>query len=235
MLPLSRARPDHGFRFAGADLVADPEGALYWPAERTLIVADLHLEKGSSFAARGVLLPPYDTRAALERLENLTASRDVARVVCLGDSFHDRSAAARLAEAEAAALRRLTSAVDWIWIAGNHDPAPPAGLGGRSVADALRLGPLTLRHEALPVAVSGEISGHYHPKASIDVRGRRVSGRCMVWDERRLVLPAFGAYAGGLDVFDPALRRLFPGDFTVHLLARERITTLPHHRLAGAV
>src|SRR5690349_7731024 len=235
MLPLSRARPEHGFRFAGADLVAEAEGALYWPAERTLIVADLHLEKGSSYATRGVLLPPYDTRATLERLENLTRSRDVARVICLGDSFHDPLAADRLAEAETASLRRLTSAFEWIWIAGNHDPAPPAELGGRSVAEALRLGPLTLRHEALPVAVSGEISGHFHPKASIDVRGRRVSGRCMVWDEHRLVMPAFGAYAGGLDIFDPDLRRLFPGDFCVHLLARDRITTLPHHRLAGAV
>jgi len=235
MLPLSQRPPEHGFHFAGAELVAEPEGALYWPPERTLIVADLHLEKGSSFATRGVLLPPYDTRATLERLEKLTASRDVARIVCLGDSFHDPKASGRLGEAESSSLRRLTGAFDWIWIAGNHDPAPPAELGGRSVADALRLGPLLLRHEALPMAASGEISGHYHPKASIDVRGRRVNGRCIVWDERRLVMPAFGAYAGGLDVFDPALRRLFPGAFTVHLLARERITTLPHHRLAGAV
>jgi len=231
----SRLPPHSEIRLAGAILLADPSGALVWPAERTVIVADLHFEKGSGFAARGVMLPPYDTRATLERLEKLTASRDVARIVCLGDSFHDPKASGRLGEAESSSLRRLTGAVDWIWIAGNHDPAPPAELGGRSVADALRLGPLLLRHEALPVAVSGEISGHFHPKASIDVRGRRVNGRCIVWDERRLVMPAFGAYAGGLDVFAPALRRLFPGAFTVHLLARERITTLPHHRLAGAV
>src|SRR6185312_16983992 len=119
------------FRFHGVALLADGEGALVWPEERTLVVADLHLEKGSSFATRGVLLPPYDTRATLERLEKLTASRDVARVVCLGDSFHDPKASGRLGEADAVTLRRLTAAFDWIWIAGNNDPAPPAELGGR--------------------------------------------------------------------------------------------------------
>ncbi|HEX7968111.1 MAG TPA: ligase-associated DNA damage response endonuclease PdeM [Stellaceae bacterium] len=222
------------FRFHEVDLVADASGALVWPAERTLVLADLHLEKGSSFARRGAMLPPYDTRATLERLERVAERHGVSRIICLGDSFHDAAAPARLAEEDARRIARLAEAVEWFWIAGNHDPVPPAELGGRVVADELRLGPLVFRHIAAPLFAAGEVSGHYHPKASIDVRGRRLSGRCFVVDGQRLVLPAFGAYAGGLDVFDPALRALFPGDFTVHLLARDRVTPLPHARLAGA-
>jgi uncharacterized protein len=232
LAPQSRAEPQP-IRFHGVDLLAEASGALVWPDERLLIVADLHLEKGSSFARRGVMLPPYDTRATLERLERAAAQHGARRVVCLGDSFHDGEAPARLDAEDARRLARLTAATDWIWIAGNHDPAPPAALGGRVVTGDLRLGPLILRHIAEPLFAAGEVSGHYHPKASIDVRGRRLSGRCFVLDEYRLMLPAFGAYAGGLDVFEPALRALFPGDFAVHLLARDRITPLPRARLAG--
>jgi uncharacterized protein len=227
-----RAEPQP-IRFRGAVLLAEAEGALIWPAERTLVVADLHLEKGSSFARRGVMLPPYDTRATLERLLAVAIEHDVARVVCLGDSFHEDGAAARLDSEDRALLAALARSRELIWIAGNHDPAPPAALGGRVVEGELGLGPLTFRHIAAPLFAAGEVSGHYHPKASIDVRGRRLSGRCFVVDEQRLMLPAFGAYAGGLDVFEPALRALFPGDFAVHLLARNRITQLPHARLAG--
>jgi hypothetical protein len=229
----SRGTDLQPIRFHGASLLAEASGALVWPDERTLVVADLHLEKGSSFARRGVMLPPYDTRATLDRLERAAAQHDTRRIVCLGDSFHDGDAAGRLDQADARRLARLAASVDWIWIAGNHDPAPPEALGGRVVTGALRLGPLTLRHIAEPLFAAGEVSGHYHPKASLDVRGRRLSGRCFVVDEHRLVLPAFGAYAGGLDVFEPALRALFPNDFAVHLLARDRITPLPHARLAG--
>ena len=219
--------------FAGAPLLALAEGALFWPEERTLIVADLHLEKGSSFARRGVMLPPYDTRATLERLLDIVERYRASRLICLGDSFHDGEAPARLDERDRALLAALAAGRDLVWIAGNHDPAPPDGLGGRTVAGALRLGPLTFRHVAEPLFAAGEVSGHFHPKASVDVRGRRLSGRCFVGDAQRLVLPAFGAYAGGLDVFDPALRALFPGEFQVHLLARDRISALPHARLAG--
>jgi hypothetical protein len=233
MLQASRGTDLQAIQFHGTSLLADASGALVWPDERTLVVADLHLEKGSSFARRGVMLPPYDTRAALDRLERAAALHDARRIVCLGDSFHDGEAAARLDEGDARRLSRLATSVEWIWIAGNHDPAPPAALGGRVVSGDLRLGPLVFRHVAEPLFAAGEISGHYHPKASLDVRGRRLSGRCFVVDEYRLVLPAFGAYAGGLDVFEPALRALFPGDFAVHLLARDRITSLPHARLAG--
>jgi uncharacterized protein len=230
--PRRRAEPQP-IRFRGVELLAAAEGALVWPEERTLIVADLHLEKGSSFARRGVMLPPYDTRATLDGLARAARRYDARRILCLGDSFHDGEAPARLDAADATLLSALAASAELIWIAGNHDPAPPAGLGGRVVEGEYRLGPLTFRHIAEPLFASGEVSGHYHPKASIDVRGRRLSGRCFVLDEQRLVLPAFGAYAGGLDVFEPELRALFPGDFAVHLLARDRITKLPHARLAG--
>ncbi len=221
-------------RLNGVELLAEASGALLWPEERTLVVADLHFEKGSSFARRGVMLPPYDTRASLDRLERAVVRHAVRRVICLGDSFHDPAAPERLDRADAERLLGLTAAIEWLWIAGNHDPAPPATLGGRAIAGEWREGPLTFRHIAAAATAPGEISGHYHPKASLDVRGRRLSGRCFVTDERRLVLPAFGAYAGGLDVFDPALSALFPGGFAVHLIARERITPLPQARLAGA-
>ena len=216
----------------GIELFAEPSGALWWPAAATLIVADLHLEKGSSFARRGVMLPPYDTRATLERLARVAARHRARRILCLGDSFHDGDGPARLDAADAARLKALGATAELIWVAGNHDPSPPPGLG-RVIAGELRLGPLTFRHVAAPLFAIGEVSGHYHPKASIELRGRRLSGRCFVVDEQRLMLPAFGAYAGGLDVFEPALRALFPSAFAVHLLARDRITPLPHARLAG--
>jgi len=219
----------------GAELVADPSGALYWPAERTLIVADLHLEKASSYAARGVPLPPYDTRATLAALRTAVRRHAPERVICLGDSFHDAGGPARLDASDAAALGAAIRAVrEWIWVAGNHDPAPPPCLGGRVVSDGLALGPLLFRHAAAFEATSGEVSGHYHPKASVAVRGRRVTGRCFVADGRRLVMPAFGALAGGLDVFDPALAALFPGDFQVHLIGRRQVATLARARLTGA-
>lgn len=229
----ARHDKDVPFRFNGVALLSDAEGALLWPEERTIIVADLHLEKGSSYAARGVMLPPYDTRVTLERLAAAAMRHGARRVICLGDSFHDGAAPARLAPEDAQTLAGLVAAYEWVWIAGNHDPAPPASLGGRVVIGEMRHGPLTFRHAALAETASGEVSGHYHPKASLYIRGSRLSGRCFIYDDRRLILPAFGAYAGGLDVFDPALRSIFPGEFFVHLMARERVTVLPRARLDG--
>jgi DNA ligase-associated metallophosphoesterase len=204
------------------ELLADASGALYWPGRRTLVVADLHLEKGSALARRGQLLPPYDTVATLEALTDAIARHRPERIICLGDSFHDDGAAGRLAPADGAALRRLTADQDWIWIAGNHDPAPPADWGGR-VETRVTLGALTFRHQADGYHAPGEISGHYHPRASVRTRARRITGRCFVSDGRRLVLPAFGAYTGGLDVLDPAIAGLFPRGFSVHLLGRAAV------------
>ncbi|MDX1710004.1 MAG: ligase-associated DNA damage response endonuclease PdeM [Rhodovibrionaceae bacterium] len=214
----------------GAVLVADISGALYWPAQEALLVADLHLEKGSAYARWGQMLPPYDTCTTLNNLESVLARFRPRRLIALGDSFHDRTAAERVAPSERARIRSMTEALDWIWIAGNHDPEPPADWGGR-VEPEITLGALVLRHEAIESHVAGEISGHYHPKASVRVRNKRISARCFIDDGRRLVLPAFGAYAGGLSVLDPALRGLFSREFQVHLLGRERLYRYPSHAL----
>lgn len=205
----------------GVELYAEPSGALWWPAAATLVVADLHFEKGSSYARRGVLLPPYDTRTTLGRLAAAIGPR-VRRVICLGDSFHDDDGPARLMPADAAVLRRLTAAHEWIWVTGNHDPALPAELGGRIVFGELSLDGLVLRHEA-ERSGSGEVSGHYHPKWHIDVRGQRLQGACFVHDERRIVLPAFGAYTGGLHVESAPIRALFPAAFRIDLMIRGQL------------
>lgn len=205
----------------GVELYVEGSGVLWWPAAATLIVADLHLEKGSSYATRGVLLPPYDTRTTLARLAAAIGPR-VKRVICLGDSFHDGDGPGRLAEADARALQALVAAREWIWIAGNHDPAPPAELGGRVVIGEYALDGLILRHEAVSEPV-GEVSGHFHPKAHVDVRGRRLSGACFIHDGRRVILPAFGAYTGGLHVESAPIRALFPRGFMVDIVMRGQL------------
>ncbi|MCC7428628.1 MAG: ligase-associated DNA damage response endonuclease PdeM [Alphaproteobacteria bacterium] len=192
----------------GERLMLDPSGVLLWPAQGLLAVADLHLEKGSAAAARGRLLPPYDSAATIARLARLIRRHRPARVVALGDSFHDAEGAARLPRAERAQLAALVAATEWHWVLGNHDPAPPAGLGG-AAHEALRITPFTFRHEALPGAPAGEICGHHHPRAAIATEARRIARPCFVTDGRRLMLPAFGAYTGGLDVRDPAIAGLF--------------------------
>ena len=214
----------------GAELHADPLGVLLWPARRTLVAADLHLEKGSGFARRGVLLPPYDSAATLARLATAIEAYRPERVICLGDSFHDAGAGDRLGEAERDRLAALTRDVDWIWIAGNHDPEPPADWGGRVLPDLID-GPLVFRHAATAGPVHGEVSAHYHPKARVKLRARNLTGRCFATDGRRLILPSFGAYTGGLDVLSPDLRRLFQRRFEVLLLASERLLRVPNDRL----
>jgi len=215
-------------RLNGADLLADLSGALYWPERRLLAVADLHLEKGSGFAARGQLLPPYDTAQTLAQLAAVIARHEPETVVCLGDSFHDGKAGQRLGQADGERLGRLITARHWIWIAGNHDPVPPLHLGGVVQAE-LTSGPLLFRHIAAAGASPGEVSGHFHPKAALNWRGRRVGGRCFIGDDRRLILPAFGAYAGGLDVRDPAIAGLFGQRTRIHILGQSRL----HSFLAG--
>jgi DNA ligase-associated metallophosphoesterase len=210
-----------GIVIADTTLIADPAGALYWTEEQALVVADLHLEKGSSLAARGVLLPPYDTAATLARLVRLIDRYRPRRVIALGDSFHDGDGPARIPSDDRAALHGLQRGRDWLWIAGNHDPDRPDGVGGDFAAVAA-LGPLVFRHAPSPGDATGEIAGHLHPTARVAVRGRCIGRRCFAADHRRLVMPAFGAYAGGLNVRDRAFAGLFDGTFVAHLLGERR-------------
>jgi DNA ligase-associated metallophosphoesterase len=208
---------------AGVTLVADRAGALYWADEGLLVVADLHLEKGSSFARRGMLLPPYDTGATLELLAGLVRRYAPRLVIALGDSFHDGDGPARLSDADRAMLAGLQRGRDWLWIAGNHDPEPCEGIGARFAA-TVAFGPLTFRHEPSRNAPIGEISGHLHPMARIARRGRAVARRCFATDGRALVMPACGAYAGGLNVRHAAFAAVFGSRaFTAHMLGERRL------------
>lgn len=219
------------FECAGETLQALPQGALWWPARRLLAVADLHLEKGSSYAvAARKLLPRHDTRQTLAALAKLIDALQPATVVCLGDSFHDRAAVERLASDDRAEIERLTSRTRFVWIAGNHDPAPPpAGWG--EVAEEIDEAPLVFRHEAQFGPVKGEVSGHYHPVAALTVRGRGFRRRCFLTDGHRLILPAFGAYAGGLNARDPAIAQLFPDDYDALLVGRDAVRRLSWRQL----
>ena len=213
---------------AGVTLVADLLGALYWDDERLLVVSDLHLEKGSSFAMRGVLLPPYDTVATLGRLGAVIARFNPATVIALGDSFHDRDAHGRLSPANRDILTALQARRDWIWISGNHDPDLPSDLGG-SVAAEVAVGAVAFRHE--PTGACGEIAGHLHPKARVSRRGRSIERRCFAGDGTRVVMPAFGAYTGGLNIRDAAFARLFGGAaFTAHVLGDNRLHAIAASR-----
>jgi uncharacterized protein len=211
----------------GLDLIPDLSGALYVPDYATLLVADLHLEKGSSLARRGVHLPPYDTRESLAQLAAVIAATAPQRLIFLGDSFHDSDARDRIDAADLAALRAITSRAATIWITGNHDPAPPRDVGGTVTAE-VALGPVTLRHEPRALrAEELEIAGHLHPGAAIEQRGRRIRCRCFIADARRLIMPAFGSYTGALSVSSPAFDGLF-GDFQVWMLGARAV-----HRFAG--
>ncbi|MGC1560069.1 MAG: ligase-associated DNA damage response endonuclease PdeM [Bradyrhizobium sp.] len=213
---------------AGVGFVADLSGALFWEEQSLLVVSDLHLEKGSSFASRGVLLPPYDTAATLLRLAAVIARHDPQVVIALGDSFHDRSAHERLSAPDRAAISALQTRRDWIWISGNHDPALPPDLGG-VVASEVAIGPILFRHE--PTGAAGEIAGHLHPKARVATRARWLERRCFASDGDRAVMPAFGAYSGGLSIRDAAFAKIFQtpgfvahvlGDFRLHAIAASR-------------
>lgn len=195
-----------------------------------LIVSDLHLEKGSAFAARGVLLPPYDTAATLARLAVLCDLFRPRTVLALGDSFHDAHGSTRLHGDDRGVLREMMRGRSWIWLLGNHDPEPPRGLGGDTV-ETLALGGLVFRHEPASGTVPGEVAGHLHPAAAVRRRGRRVRRRCFVTDGARLVMPAFGAYTGGLNVSDSAFGGLFPDGFTAWLLGRENLYPVTNRRV----
>jgi len=202
-------------------LLLDALGAAFWPAEATLIVSDLHFEKGSSFARKGQMLPPYDTMTTLAHIADLFARHKPKRVIALGDSFHDGEGPDRLPDAARDRLSNFMSRAEWIWIEGNHDPDVPAWLGGKATCE-IAIGGLVFRHE--PRAdTAGEIAGHLHPCATVTRRGHSMRRRCFVSDGVRLVMPAFGAYTGGLNVRDPAFQSLFGTSYLAYALGGRRV------------
>jgi uncharacterized protein len=192
------------FSFAGETFLASPDGALFWPARSTLLVADLHLEKASWFARLGQFLPPYDSHATLTALARQVVRTEATRLYCLGDSFHDRFGCDRLPHNARALLTELTDRLDWTWIIGNHDPGFADHCGGR-LAEEVELGGVVLRHEASRGDQRPEISGHFHPKLRVHLRGRQVSRRCFVVSATKMIMPAFGALTGGLDAHHPEI------------------------------
>lgn len=242
--PIVLARSDCGalwVQVMGAPVSLRPSGALWIEAEGFLVAADLHLEKGSAFARGGQLLPPYDTLATLDRLEAEIAALAPRGLVLLGDSFHDPRALGRLHADDARRLAGLARGRDLIWIEGNHDVRGGetvfAGLAGVSlpgeVVEILTVGPLLLRHEPLPGAQPGEVSGHLHPCAKVVAAGRGVRRRAFATDGQRLILPAFGAYAGGLNLCDPAFANLFQGRPLAGALGSNRVHPIPFSALCG--
>lgn len=196
----------YDFSIAGIALTALPSGALWWPENRTLVVSDLHLGKSSRVARRGgLMLPPYETRDTLARLETDIYAARAGSVICLGDSFDDLTATDSLSEEETLWITRMQAGRRWVWIEGNHDPGP-TNLSGTHLAE-LPVNPLTFRHIARP-GFRGEISGHYHPKATIKARGRAITRPCFLYDSDRLILPAFGTYTGGLRTNSPVFSNL---------------------------
>ncbi|MFS0771933.1 ligase-associated DNA damage response endonuclease PdeM [Sphingomonas sp. 1P08PE] len=217
MVPLS---------FGGHEWLALPEGALFWPARGALLVADLHLEKGSWFAARGQLLPPYDSLATLAAL-TAVADRTAAREIwCLGDSFHDIAGCDRLPVAAQSMLTSLTARVCWTWITGNHDRAILDRCGG-DVADEAVVDGIVLRHEADPAERRPELSGHFHPKLRVRVRGRQVARRCFVGSATKIILPAFGSLTGGLDADHPEIVRAMGGAGQAWVPVDDRLLRFP--------
>jgi len=197
MVPLS---------FAGHDFFAFPQGALFWPRRRALIVADLHFEKASWFAGFGQFLPPYDSIATLSDLSALVTATQAHELWCLGDSFHDSRGTTRLERRALELFEALARSIDWRWIVGNHDAAlgePPCG----TVLAEAEVEGLLFRHEADPRETRPELSGHFHPKLRLTLRGRHVARRCFVAGGNKLILPAFGTLTGGLDATHPEIRR----------------------------
>jgi uncharacterized protein len=192
------------FSFTGETFLATAEGALFWPAQQALLVADLHLEKASWFARLGQFLPPYDSHATLTALAAAVEQTGAKRLFCLGDSFHDRFGCERLPASARALLTDLTNRLDWTWIVGNHDPGFADDCGGR-LADEIELAGIVLRHEAVRDDPRPEMSGHYHPKLRLRLKGRHVSRRCFVVSPTKMILPAFGSLTGGLDAHHPEI------------------------------
>jgi DNA ligase-associated metallophosphoesterase len=223
--------------FRGEHLLLDPAGALVWPRFALLAVADLHLEKGSACASQGNLVPPWDSRITLDRFAALIKTHRPQTVVSVGDGFHDDQGATRLHTAESQLLASIAQSVRLVWVCGNHDPSPPAGIEGECRND-LAIGPLLFRHQAKPGAV-GEISGHFHPKARVATRAGDVTRPCFIADAARIILPSFGAYTGGLNIASAAIAALFPNGAEAFLLGRSKLFRFavqppPRKRVAAA-
>ncbi|WP_428631451.1 ligase-associated DNA damage response endonuclease PdeM [Sphingopyxis sp.] len=214
------------FDFAGHQFVVLADRALYWPLHSALIVADLHLEKASWYAALGQPLPPYDSHDTLDRLARLVTETGARAIWCLGDSFHDRDAASRIVPAVAERLRAQAAATKLLWIAGNHDGLSGGAWGG-AVADELLIDGIVLRHQCDPRERRPEMSGHFHPKLRMTVRGRSVARACFAADAQRLIFPAFGSLTGGLDVGAPVIARNFSGDYGAMLVAQGKLISFP--------
>jgi DNA ligase-associated metallophosphoesterase len=212
--------------FAGETFLATASGALFWRAQDALLVADLHLEKASWFARLGQLLPPYDSHATLTALAEEVDRTGAKRLYCLGDSFHDRFGCDRLPPDSRALLEGLTGRLDWTWIIGNHDPGFADHCGGR-IVDETELHGIVLRHEALAGDPRPEISGHFHPKLRLNLNGRRISRRCFVASDRKLILPAFGSLTGGLDARHPEIVRAISGEAVALVPVADRLLRFP--------
>ena len=214
------------FSFAGETFEASASGALFWRARETLLVADLHLEKASWFARLGQFLPPYDSHATLTALEEEIARTGARRLYCLGDSFHDRFGCDRLASDARQLLIALTARIDWTWIVGNHDPGFADHCGGR-IEEEAEIGGIVLRHEAMREEQRPEISGHFHPKLRLHLRGRQVSRRCFVASGNKIIMPAFGSLTGGLDAHHPEILGSVGGNAAALVPVSDRLLRFP--------
>lgn len=225
--------------FAGHEFVLLKSNAIYWPAERAVLVADLHLEKGSWYAQHGQMLPPYDSRETLERIADAVKATGARRVITLGDNFHDDAGTHRLDPYAAGMLESLTRALDWVWITGNHDEQMSRAFGAE-IAGELEIGGIILRHEAKPGETRAELSGHYHPKMRVRVRNRHIARPCGVVSRSktakdRMIAPAFGAYTGGMDAGAPEILKALSPASTIDavLPAKGKLVTFPLYREAA--
>ena len=214
------------FSFAGETFFATADGALFWPAQSALLVADLHLEKASWFARLGQFLPPYDSHATLTALAATVEQTGATRLFCLGDSFHDRFGCDRLPANARELLTDLTSRLDWTWIVGNHDPGFADHCGGR-LADEIEIAGIVLRHEADRDDPRPEMSGHYHPKLRLQLKGRRVARRCFVVSASKIIFPAFGSLTGGLDAHHPEILGSVGTDAAALVPVSDRLLRFP--------